>query len=420
MRNQEDDSGVHLPPEGMEPHQDGSFEHVLDRLRHVENRVGEQYKPWFRTPSNLISILALVASVGIFATTFWFGSKETQFQKLQQLGQVIDQISALAGKEVEAYRMDVPSIVRANASVAIANRRVALVNQVDRILADIDEGSVSKFELAVLAPAYLGIGRYDEAIEIYESLAEDDSAPLIEQVMAWRSLVSLYGFLGPDFLNSAESAADTGLDLIGEARGTQKDIMMMREAFSIPYSLGLSYFASRDYDKALHRFLEAERNAHEMPCGPNRSEFLLMSRDEVAKILPLYRDGRKIKEEARAKFGSRCPSDPTTPQAFSPDDGRQLSKGSDYDGDYVSVMGTASIRGDSERVLQMDLGSGRAVTLRSIGADIFSVRGAPGYYVSFPRDGMGNVTQVLFLEPNGIRSAVRNPTAIDAGNSERR
>ena len=79
-------------------------EHVLDRLAQVERELAEYSKPWFRTPSNIISIVAVVVSVSVFSVTYWSGKQETQFQKLQQIGQLIEQITALSSQEAELYR----------------------------------------------------------------------------------------------------------------------------------------------------------------------------------------------------------------------------------------------------------------------------------------------------------------------------
>ena len=71
---------------------DDSPDYVLARLKQVEHDLSKHKRPWFRIPSNLISLLAVIFSVMMFAVTYVSGTKELQFQKLQQLGQVIDQI----------------------------------------------------------------------------------------------------------------------------------------------------------------------------------------------------------------------------------------------------------------------------------------------------------------------------------------
>lgn len=212
-----------------------SLDDILSRLKDVENAstVHRRPRPWFRTSSNLISLFAVAVSVAIFVTTFLSGSKETQFQKLQQFGQVIDQISALGGKEVDVYRMDLPPAIRAGAFMMIANRRVALLNQADRLLADVGDDQVSKLDLALLAPAYLSIGRQKDAEKYYLALAHAKEEPLLVQVMGWRSLIALYSHFGREHLGDAREAAEQGLALIKNA---DNDIVLKREAIMIPYT----------------------------------------------------------------------------------------------------------------------------------------------------------------------------------------
>ena len=75
---------------------------VQVRLSRVEDALHRHDRPWFRTPSNVISILAVVASIGVFVLAFVSQTLETKFQKLQQLGQVIDQVSRVGNQRSRA------------------------------------------------------------------------------------------------------------------------------------------------------------------------------------------------------------------------------------------------------------------------------------------------------------------------------
>lgn len=389
-----------------------SLDYVLARLKNVEHDLGKHNRPWFRTSSNLISLLAVAVTVAIFVITYLSGMKETRFQKLQQFGQIMDQISALASKEVEIYRTDVPPSLRANAFTMISNRRVALINQAERLLNDINEDPVSnnedlvsKLDLAILAPAYASIGRYKDAEKYLKKLAKANKEPLVVQVAGWRSLVWLYGYMGPEHIIDAKKAMSKGLALIGSQ---SNDIMLKRESVMLPYALAFNLIMARSYGEAFGYLLEAERNAWAMPCALNRRELLIMVQTEIEKILPLYPDGRTTLYKSRAEYDQPCPNDQaivaTTPTAQH--DEAVLT--SDYVGDYRSDFGIVLVRESAEGLLQVTVGDKPVLTLVSVGDDIFVVQANLGYYLAFQRDDAGEVTHILFLQPNGVFSAFRS------------
>lgn len=290
MSNSEDSSH----PSDSDNHSNRLTEHVLDRLGQVEQDLAKNNTPWFRTPSNIISIIAVVVSVSIFSIAYWSGKEENQFQRLQEIGQLIDQISALTNREAELYRTNVTHSERAGSSMAIANRRIALINQLDRLLADVDNDSVSELDLAVLAYTYVNIGRYDDAEAHLESLAKDKGKLITHRVMAWRSLVVLYGYFGSERVDDAKRAAENGLALI---ESEHSNLTLKAEAVLIPYSLAFNLIMVGRYDEAFNHLLEAERNASEMPCLPNRQGLLAMVNAEILRILPHYPDGGMLVQD---------------------------------------------------------------------------------------------------------------------------
>lgn len=384
---------------------DDSPDYVLARLKQVEHDLSKHKRSWFRIPSNLISLLAVIFSVTMFAVTYVSETKELQFQKLQQLNQVIDQISSLAGQESEIYRTKAPPTVRANAFMAIANRRIALVNQADRLLADVDQQRVSHLELALMAPAYTHLGRYKDAEKSYLNLAKSKTEPLIVRVSAWRSLVSLYGSWGPEHIDDAKKAMSEGLTLIGRQAN---DIMLKGQSVMLPYMLAFNLVMTRSYDEALHFLLEAERNAWAMPCLPDRQEFLIMVRTEILKILPLYPDGQTVLNKSRAEYGQPCPNDQAIITTTRTAPHNETVSTSDYVGDYKSNIGIVLVRESTEGLLQVTVGDKPALTLVSVGNGIFGVQASLGYYLAFLRDDAGEVTRILFLQPNGVFSALKS------------
>lgn len=241
MNNNEDTTATRSDSDN---HSNRWTEHVLDRLAQVERELAEYSKPWFRTPSNIISIAAVVVTVSIFSVTYWSGKQETQFQKLQQIGQLIDQITALASQETELYRTNLMHSEQVRALMVIGSRRIALINQFDRLLADVDEGSVSRLDLAVLSGAYFNVGRHKEAEVYLENFAKDEDNLLVQRVAMWRSLVVLYGNLGADRVEDAKRAAEQGLELV---ESEQSNMVLQVESVFIPYSLAFSLSVARRY-----------------------------------------------------------------------------------------------------------------------------------------------------------------------------
>ena len=112
---------------------------------------------WYRTPSNVISAFAVLVTLFIFVTTLILGTRAERARKQFDVGQLIEQISALAGEEAEVYSSASPPIARTNAMMAIANRRNVLISQAEGLLADVED-LLPKLDLALLATVYASAG----------------------------------------------------------------------------------------------------------------------------------------------------------------------------------------------------------------------------------------------------------------------
>jgi tetratricopeptide (TPR) repeat protein len=392
-------------PHDTEDNAERSIDTILNRLTQVENSVRKFERPWFLTPSNLISGFAVISSVGIFIFTYWSETKESQFQKMQQLAQVIDQISALSSQEAKLYQPEISPVVRTNATFAISNQRTALVNQVDRLLADVGEASVSKIDLALLAPAYASVGRLDRAEKIFKSLAQDNNEPLYIRIQAWRSLVAVYSFYGPERIPDAIKATEKGLELL---ESDKKNLGLEGESILLPHVLATTLATARRYEEAFKYLLIAERNASAATCSPGRSQLLQMVRTTLAAMLPFYPSGETSLENTRLEGDLPCPGDDLVVEIKSTPPSGEIAASSDFVGEYRHGQLLASVRDDSAGGIDVTVGTGPPQKLDSVSGDVFSARGAPGYYVYFHRDDSGSVARAVFLQPNGIFPASRN------------
>ena len=398
-------------PERSQPadeRQDKADRHIDDvriRLARAENALHRHDRPWFRTPSNVISILAVLASIGVFVLTFVFETRETKFQKLQQLGQVIDQISALATNEAELFRPEVPPNVRATAMVAYANRRGALINQADRLLADVDSQSVSKMDLALLSHAYTTTGYYDKAEKVLLDLARAETEPLQVRVMAWRSLIPFYSLIGADRLPDAKEAAKQGMDLINSG---SNNFALKSEPVLINIALASFFVTERQFEEAFTHFLAAKQRAWTLPCGTARRELLALIQSEIQMLLHMQPAGRDAFAESRLTYGPPCASDITAVDVESSESTHAAGISADYVGDYRYGDILSSIRATPDGSFQVIVGGTPPQILDLIGRDIFIVRGSPGYYLVFRRNTKGEVTHAYFHQPNGVFPAVRS------------
>ena len=397
--NYNEDNANHDPEASGSPNDD-----ILARLKHVEHRIREQNRPWYRIPSNLISVLAVGVTVAIFATSYVSSQVETQFQRAQQFSQVLEEISALASEEIEIYRIDMPPITRTNASLMISNRRAALISKADRLLKNVKDNEISKFDLLLLTPAYMSIGRYVDAEEILKNFASDKTAQPVLKAMAWRSLITLYSNLGPERIDDAKEAAKQGLKLIAD-----EDNNILTQTMSVTIHTWLASYLMivRSYEDALRNLLAAERDAWTMPCTPNRLELLKLVKTELAKVLSYYPESQNAIDESRNTYDQPCPDDQAIfATALATQNG--VTSALDYVGDYKSEFGAVNVRENAEGVLRVTIGDKQVLTLDSIGNDIFSVKSTVGFYLAFERDGAGQVTDALFLQPNGVFSVNRN------------
>lgn len=376
------------------------------RLEDATGSLNRRNSRWFRTPSILISLLAVVVTGMASGITYWATTKESHFQKLQQMGQVIDQISALATEESELYRTSVPSNVRVGAASSIANRRAVLIRQVDRLLADVDETSVAKLDLALLAPAYASVGRYEIAEKYFLDLAQSEDEPLIPRIMAWRSLVFLYGSQGPERVDDAKQAAAKGLALIDDKEG---DILLKGELALIPYVLATTFLMSRNFKEAFGQLIEAERETWAALCTPMRQEVLKLVQADIKKILATYPEGQLKLNESRLAYPPACPSDPPLPfNVLSAEENGSDDLLSDYVAEYKFDNGNLLSLQNVQGVLTATVGGNPPLKLVNVSSDIFSILMHPGFYLVFQRGSTGLVSHVVSLQPDGSYVGLRN------------
>ena len=289
--------------------------------------------------------------------------------------------------------------------VAYANRRSALVSQVDRLLADVDAQSVSKLDLVLLSPAYAAIGYQDKAEKVLLDMAHAETEPLHFRVMAWRSLISLYSLLGAEKIPDAKEAAKQGMALID---AESSNFALKSEAVLINNALAFFFVTERRFEEAFTHLLTAKRNAWTMPCGPARRELLTLIQSEIQRILHMQPPGRDTIAESRRTYGPPCASDNHVVDVQSSVSTHAAGMSADYVANYKYGNILSNIRATPNGGIEVIVSGSPPQVLDWIGRDIFTVRGNPGYYLVFRRDNKGAVTHAYFHQPNGVFPATRN------------
>ena len=374
------------------------------RISDIERRLGKRNKRWISTPSNVISLLAVLVTVFIFIVTFILGQREDKARKLQEVGQLIDQISTLAGEEIELYNSSMPQLLRANALISISNRRNVLIDQVDSLLPDIKD-NMSKMALAMLAISYASAGLFEKAEEYLLNLANAEHERQALRVMAWRSLVGIYGQWGTGRISDAENAAKRGMELINKKT---QDPILRNELVSIPYTLASAQLFSKQYDDAFRSLLEAEQNAWKLPCGGARLGFLRLLEPAISQVLTLYPDGRdhiaKVRNNRKANVnpceGVQMAVSTAAKQSY---DNYTLNRSTEdeFAGTYKLGANSISIKSDTNKTYRATGLPGPSRTLVFVSRDLFALYGVPVFYISFQRDVTGHVTHMLLMQPNG-------------------
>ena len=367
----------------------------------TERRDDDATKAWFRTPSNTISLAAVAVTALIFVATVLLGKSEERARQQQQVGQLIEQISALAREEAEVYGLPLPPLVRTNAFMSIANRRLALIGQVESLLDNVAEAT-TRLDLALLATTYAAAGLSKKAEPHLLDLASAEDEQIAARVMAWRSLVALYG-QQPHRIDDAMNAAVEGMSLLAQ---DDLDAALRTELFAIPYSLAIALTAAREYGQAIDHLIIAEKNAWDMPCYDNRSQYLALVQVETAKLGSLYPEGQRRIAASREDYSTPCAGDQAITTAYITPPGNDEAvrlPSSRISGTYQIAFHSATIEVDSFGNVGVTFVGQPTVPAVAIGEDLFASVGTPASYISFQRDEAGNVTHLLLLEPGGRR-----------------
>ena len=391
---------------GQPPDQQLGDNAVNARLKQVEHVLEKGRKAWYLTPSNVISVGALLATVGIFSITMVLATRDEQVRKQEQVGQLIEQISKLAGEEAGLYAVSMPPSARASAFMAIGNRRNVLLRQAESLLEDVEQ-QMTKLELALLATTYMSAGLLDKAEPHLKNLANAEGERTNSRVMAWRSLALLYAQLGPEYLEKAKNAATQGLKLINSSEPNV--VLQTGELFLIPFSLASGLAITGQYEAAFDYFITAEQTLRKMPCTSHRLEFQAVLRFEMEKFLALYPEGHDVLSKVRKEYRpvQPCPRGPTPAvasmtQSHSNDRAPRPST-SDLTGTYE--MGSVSVIIDADtngNLSAKDLRLARyPIPLVPLGRDVFVLQSTPLYYLYFLRGNTGHVTELRLLQPNG-------------------
>lgn len=372
--------------------EDTTFSSLIDRVRLLETAFRAGHKPWYRLPSNVISVAAVIVTLAIFVVTFYANKQLVEFDKRQSLSSVIEEISALTQEEVQIAESSMSERARLNSQTGIANRRVSLVRKADALLAEVPDGA-SKLDMTILAAAYASIGRLEEAEKYYLDLAQSKSEPTDLRLMALRSLISLYTWMGEERIADAKEAYEAGMELVGSPDTPY--LTMLRS--TMPVWLSELLLAYQRYDDAVAYIITAERAAWSLPCLPYRNDALNLIESQVSRLLIARPDSAATLNAERANYPEGCTLDPTLVANGSSGATSRLG------GTYVGPEGSLIIDRKQDGKLFVRIpGKMSPSPLHPLGKEYYSVVNVPNVYLSFQKGSTGDANTVHLVQPNRV------------------
>lgn len=155
----------------------------------------EKQKPWYRQPATILSVIALVASLGATVFTQVTSSQETIRSKKEELRKLLIGLVEIR----QEYMKSAPSPMSGGSQLLKAKQGVYL-QAAERLASEIP-GTVSSYEYVLLATEEASDGNYARA-ENYLFKGADVGATPLQRAQALRILAIGYFFPGP--LNNVE------------------------------------------------------------------------------------------------------------------------------------------------------------------------------------------------------------------------
>jgi tetratricopeptide (TPR) repeat protein len=245
-------------------------------------REDAEARSWIRQPNNFISAVAIVLSLLSVAYQLRKDYTDGIDKDLAALSSIVSDINKL---ESDALTTSITNQeAMSNFGTVIANRRVALLAEADRLINGLGNKAPNA-QLAILGPEYVQIGDYDTALKDFVYLTQP-TVPEMEQISAWRSIAILYFDEGPDKYGKAREAFTKAAQVQPDPKGigSINVVLEVREQWSsVEMAAGQipAAFAQVNMARAL---------VTRLPCLPEQATIAIRVESEAAKVLAALKD----------------------------------------------------------------------------------------------------------------------------------
>jgi tetratricopeptide (TPR) repeat protein len=226
-------------------------------------RENAEGRSWIRQPNNFISAAAFVISILGAGYQMTKDHWDTTDKDLASLSVIVSDLTKLDSEVLTAAATN-PRVAD-NLGIYFANRRVALLEEADRLIDSLGK-KAPHAQLAVLAPEYSQVGDYDKALTYFRLLTQPPASTM-ERLSAWRSIALVYFSEGP-------AAYDEGRNAFRQAAAVlpdPKDIGSINLLVLLHEQWAQFEEAAQQYAAAVQHLDEARKLVNRFPCMPEQA-----------------------------------------------------------------------------------------------------------------------------------------------------
>lgn len=275
------------PPATDDQLEPGTLREVLRRVAALEEKPSDQEARWHTRLGTVAGIAGLALSLVLGAHTVYQETVSEDWQRRQQLTEVVAKLTELNLRGIElAARLNASGTAASTDGMndarealrPLANQRFILLNQAKRIVDALD-GPAPTLELSVLADSYVSQLDYDSAEKYLTAVAKHADPALAAS--GYRSLGVLAFMKGPRFHADGRAAFRSAAALL-DSRSDVASVGFLLDVYQVWAQYELAFDNPQG---AAERAIDARTACRRMPCIPLRATCSRWSKETIASIL---------------------------------------------------------------------------------------------------------------------------------------
>lgn len=380
-----------------------------------ENNVGAKHSlnsptrvlPWYKTPSTIINISAVIVTLTIGASTIIYDNFINEWAKRQSRNEKIEKLTNLSFKLADLTGKNLSKEQLEHANGSLINQRLILLDLLEEEV-DGNQDKLSKYEIGAIGYGYLYSGKYEKAKD-YFNLYLKRSESVIEKASAYSTLANLYLISGTRDNEEVLEIYDKIIDI---TKG-RKDLLSQNASVDAYVRKGRTELASQNYSSAMESFFEALKHATELPCFDNRKYIL----EHINSFMVLIAQNKPmlsemILEKTKSIPIGDCPYDPpinVTTKSIHNNNATNFNSSNDG---IISKIAGNYLNRDNNVTLSITVSTGGKLSCKTSNGDsfllinfhdlIFTVEGAPSFIFAFKDNDNNEVNGFVAIQPNGI------------------